>query len=631
MAAALLVAGVAACAAAGSAPAAASAKDAAGSGTLQDGDASEGVVRLGISNFATPNDNEALYIRTVETLRALVAPKRLEVKFYSPDRLAEEADADRLDLVFGSAGFYRRTALETGHRELVSIASNAYPNPNQSDGSAIVVRADRTDLKDILDLRGKVLSANARFTFTGYIVPMGAVAQAAGDADDFFSEQRFHGEGATMADVAHDVLEGRADAGFLRLCMLESLEARGIVPPGALRVIGEKTQPGEACRRSTPLYPGWTVSSTPRASSVFISRVVTALLNQAPVGDGLRWEVATNYKSVDDLYRTLRLGPYEHLREWTVQRFVERFWLPIFVAFCVMAFMTAAAWYYSLLAKRRSEALHRAYARERALERYSRETEEKMNALQKVWVVGQLSSAVAHELRQPLMSIVCLARGLVRFMERGELTAEKTKEVLETLSAQANRANAVVEKVRAYAKSPVGERRPFDLQDAVRNALDALKLSAKHAGVRVTADLAAAPVCGDQTEIELVVLNLLKNGAEAACASPKPAVTVSVRTAGAHAELVVTDNGPEIDAEWLARMTEPFHTSKLGGLGMGLSISRTIVESHAGSLRFERRADGLAAIVDMPLRPAAASTEKAKAGRTDPTDNRGQGTGGANG
>ena len=102
-----------------------------------------------------------------------------------------------------------------------------------------------------------------------------------------------------MKDVAKDVISGKADVGFLRLCMLETLEASGEIPQGSLKVIGEQTGPGEQCRRSTPLYPGWTVSSTPHASSDLIRKVSQGLLEMPPVGSNdLRWGIATNYQSV---------------------------------------------------------------------------------------------------------------------------------------------------------------------------------------------------------------------------------------------------------------------------------------------------------------------------------------------
>ncbi len=203
----------------------------------------EGEVRLGISHYATPNPNEALYEKTVETLRRVVAPQKLSVKFYSPEDLDRQGARDGLHLIFGSSGFYRRTALATGNRELVSISTPDYPNPNYSDGSAIVVRSDRDDIRTLADLKGKRLAANARFTFTGFIVPMGEIAAIGENPEQFFSHIEYKGEGATMPRIARDVIAGKTDAGFLRLCMLETLEERGVIAGGRSRSWASSPRP----------------------------------------------------------------------------------------------------------------------------------------------------------------------------------------------------------------------------------------------------------------------------------------------------------------------------------------------------------------------------------------------------
>lgn len=89
----------------------------------------------------------------LKKFRELVKPKQLHVKLYSPSDLAEKAEEDKLDLVFGSSGFYRRTALRTGHKELLSIENKYYPNPNYTEGASIVVSSNRKELKTIRRLK----------------------------------------------------------------------------------------------------------------------------------------------------------------------------------------------------------------------------------------------------------------------------------------------------------------------------------------------------------------------------------------------------------------------------------------------------------------------------------------------
>ena len=555
------------------------------------------IVRLGISNYATPTPHEELYARTIETIRQVIAPSKLEVTYYSPGELSRAVQTDSLHIVFGSSGFYRRTALKTGNRELVSLASASYPNPNHVDGAAIVVRSDRSDIQSIADLKGKIAEANRPFTFTGFLVPMGAVAAAGGDPEHFFSRIDFKGEGSTMQLIAEDVINGKADAGFLRLCMLETLTKEGKIPSGALKVVGEKTQNGEACRRSTELYPGWTISTTPIATPELSRALTLALLSQPPVGDDLHWGIATNYQSVDALYRELKLGPYEYLRQWTLERFVERWWAAIMLA-------TAGVLVLAIFAFVQNGQLRRAIAREARLQEASRKASEQLDIMQKIWAVGQISSTIAHELRQPLASIACIARGLMLMFDRGRNDPDKAKEGLEVIEAQAQRVSDIVEKVRSYARVPAGERRRVDLRESVANAVQTLKTAGRDKTSTIfVAPMPQADIEADPVEIELVIVNILKNALEAASCAQNPRVTVTLSVGDAAVVLRVADNGPGIDDEGFARLSEPFKSSKADGLGLGLAIVKTIVERHAGNLVFERnqRGSGLTVSVTLPL------------------------------
>lgn len=551
------------------------------------------VIRLGISNYATPTANEVLYKQTVEKLKNLVAPKTLSVRYYSPGELSQAVQDDQLELVFGSSGFYRRTALKTGNRELVSIVSTQYPDPNRTDGSAIVVRADRSDLLDLEDLKGKRLAANQPFTFTGFLVPMGEIAQIS-DPDTFFKSIDFKGEGNTMQKIAQDVIEGKADAGFLRLCMLENLENKGLIAKGVLRVIHDRTETSESCRRSTPLYPGWTVSSTPLTSPELASEVTQTLLSM-PAVSGLHWAIATNYQSVDDLYRTLKMGPYEHLRHWTLEGFVTRYW-------AWLLFLLGAVSALAVFALIQSELLKKAFAREKALESKARDISERMEGLQKVWAVGALSSSLAHEIRQPLASIVCLVRGLMLYMDRGELASEQAKKGLETIQAQAELANNIVEKVRSYAKTPVTDRQTIDVSQIIEQSVANLKVTKIGHGRTVLISTESCRVKRDAVELGLVITNLLKNALQATQAIPNPKVEISLTRDATHVTIAVRNNGRKIPQEIFSNLTTPFKSSKSDGLGLGLAIVHTIVESHGGNLSFESPEEGgLVALVQLPV------------------------------
>ena len=560
-----------------------------------------GTVKLGISNYALPNKNEVLYTKSVEKIRELVKPKELHVKFYSPSDLAEKAEEDQLDLVFGSSGFYRRTALRTGHKELLSIENKDYPNPNYTEGTSIVVSSSRNDLKTLEDLKDKTLSANAPFTFTGYLVPLAEFSGFVSEPEKFFKRQIFHGEGKTMKDVAKDVISGKADVGFLRLCMLETLEASGEIPKGSLKVLGEQTHAGERCRRSTPLYPGWTVSSTPHASSDLIRKVSQGLLEMSPVGSNdLRWGIATNYQSVDELYKKLKMGPYEHLREWTVKGFIEKYWPLLLIVFIGVVFLAIFAFYLARLTQRRSKQLSRAFVVQRKLQQEKMETSEKIHRLQKVWAIGQLSSTFAHEVRQPLTTLQLLARGLIRLKVRDALTSDTLSTTLANMNSQILRMNQIVERVREYAKTPISHRVPLELEEIVKKVVK--EFSQTYPRVRFEFMGDSCRIKGDPVEVDLVVRNLLKNAVDATKEIQAPVVYVTLKKDESRGILVIEDNGPKLTDTQMKAIGQPLKTSKRQGLGLGLGIVRTIIESHTGSVSFSpNEPTGLRVSIFLPL------------------------------
>lgn len=567
-------------------------------------------IKLGISNYALPNKNEVLYSKSIEKIRELVKPKQLHVKLYSPSDLAEKAEEDRLDLVFGSSGFYRRTALRTGHKELLSIENKYYPNPNYTEGASIVVSSNRKELKTLEDLKNKTLSANAPFTFTGYLVPLAEFSSFEAEPEKFFKRQVFHGEGNTMKDVAKDVISGKADVGFLRLCMLETLEASGEIPQGSLKVIGEQTGPGEQCRRSTPLYPGWTVSSTPHASSDLIRKVSQGLLEMPPVGSNdLRWGIATNYQSVDGLYKKLKMGPYAYLRDWTIKGFIEKYWPFLLLTFIGVILLALYAFYLARLSQRRSKQLSKAFVSQRKLQQEKMETSEKMHTLQKVWAIGQLSSTFAHEVRQPLTTLQLLSRGLIRLKERDALTSETLATTLDNMNVQIQRMNQIVERVRDYARTPISRRVPLDLNVIVQKVIKVFSQTYP----RVQFELQDNPckVNGDPVEVDLVVRNLLRNAVEATKEVQAPTIFVRLTKEEERAILVIEDNGPKLTEVQMREIGRPLKTSKQQGLGLGLGIVRTIIESHTGSVSFSlNEPSGLRVTISLPLISRKSETAK---------------------
>jgi signal transduction histidine kinase len=226
--------------------------------------------------------------------------------------------------------------------------------------------------------------------------------------------------------------------------------------------------------------------------------------------------------------------------------------------------------------------------------------------------LGGMAAGLAHELNQPLAAVVSYARGTARRLESGDIPKAALLEVLEEMSAQALRAGEVLRRIREFLRGE-SRREEVDLNDVVRRALRFAESEARNANVRVDLALASDPlrIEVDPIQIEQVLLNLVQNGLEVMTGNNGTERVLSIATrriAPDTVEVTVSDTGAGIPAEVATRLFEPFFTTKSDGLGLGLSISRTIVEAHGGRLWATANPDARGAAFRFTLRAAGGAT-----------------------
>jgi PAS domain S-box-containing protein len=207
-------------------------------------------------------------------------------------------------------------------------------------------------------------------------------------------------------------------------------------------------------------------------------------------------------------------------------------------------------------------------------------------------VAGHTVAALAHDLNQPLNAVSSYAEAALRLLGAGNPHPEKLRQAIERSAQQAQRAGRVVHNLLAFLKHGEVAREAMHLNDLTRKVVKQAEVDA-HAGVRFRLDLAPelAAVKANRLQIRKVLTNLIDNGIEAMhqAGLPSTAITVAVRTNAEQdmAQVTVTDTGPGIHPEILHRIFDTFFTTRPNGLGVGLAISRTIVESHGGKLWVE--------------------------------------------
>jgi signal transduction histidine kinase/integral membrane sensor domain MASE1 len=259
--------------------------------------------------------------------------------------------------------------------------------------------------------------------------------------------------------------------------------------------------------------------------------------------------------------------------------------------------------------------LANALARDRA-EREARRNRDDLAHSLRVSTMGVLASSLAHELNQPLGAIMANAETALERVQDGSASREELLEILQDVVEDDQRAGDVIARMRSMLQKGESHQAPFDVNQAVRDAAHFLKGDTLAHGVTLRLQLETGPafVQGDRVQIQQVLVNLILNALEATAGAPEGGAEVFVRTSIAEDEVEVSveDPGPGLPDGFEARIFEPFHSAKPSGMGMGLSISRSIIEAHGGWLRAANRSAGgavftFALAVVRPIEPKSNS------------------------
>lgn len=205
--------------------------------------------------------------------------------------------------------------------------------------------------------------------------------------------------------------------------------------------------------------------------------------------------------------------------------------------------------------------------------------------------LGQMVSALAHEVNQPLTAMANYLSGARRLFTGGNV--EGGLQAMERMAEQSERARQIIQRLRDFARKRETQRRVESLARTIEEA-SGLAMVGVGSGVRLEIDIAADAVEAfiDKVQIQQVLLNLMRNAIEAMAGLERREIAVSTSRAGDRVAIRVADTGPGLPEQIRARLFEPFMTTKADGMGVGLSICRTIVEAHGGELEAEDREGG---------------------------------------
>ena len=240
--------------------------------------------------------------------------------------------------------------------------------------------------------------------------------------------------------------------------------------------------------------------------------------------------------------------------------------------------------------RRRFTGIIRDLSEQRAARAALAEQREKLAHVGRLSTMGEMTASIAHEINQPLTAISMYAQSSLKLIEKGDVDLDKLAGALEKLNTQSLRAGAIIERIQRFARAQENQRELVQVNTLLQELVKLAEGDARIHDVEITFDLAdglPAVYC-DPIQIQQVALNLIRNAIDAmkdGAAATGSAMVIQSRLEGdGRIEVAVSDQGPGVAPDQRNLLFRPFHTTKKDGMGMGLSICRTIIAEHGGEM-----------------------------------------------
>jgi len=557
-------------------------------------------IHLGILNTSGNEAENVLYAETASVLKDKLKPRNVEVSTYDLPGLEKAIAAGKLDFFISNPGFYVSSRQKLDTTALASQSNQFFGRPDRALGSVFVVPKQSSHIFSLRDLRGKSVCVVAPNAYGGLYIALGELNRRGFDPDKFFSS--VHYSGYPMPKVLEELKAGRCEAAIVRTCLLEELSASGQIKENEFRVIEPRPSGSkEHCIRSTELYPGWVFAATKNTSEA-LRKETTKILFSLPAVQGNEWSVPRNFADLENLYKNLKVGHYEYLRNWDWKEFIRNYWSFILIVFVVMI----AVFLHNLILKqqveRRTERLRQTMKEKLAEHQAAVSANRHLHDMEKINLVGMLSSMIAHELRQPLTVIRNYAEGIKEIAHSPDYDTKVLEEALKVVDEQSIRASSIIEHMRGLIKGKESKVRDVDLNSFVPTVIDTYKeLGGKYEIKFVTSAAAPTTVQIDPTQFEIVLLNLLNNASEAVTQQEtKPVINVGVSCKNGEAAVSVTNEGFLEHRESFNNLFAVKNSTKANGLGLGLAIAARVIERWGGQLSIHQHNKEVIACILLP-------------------------------
>ncbi len=675
-------------------------------------------VRIGVLSHRGDQATLQMWSGTADYLTESLPGYEFQIEPLDFDEVDPAVENGDVDFILVNPGIYVNLEVRYRVSRIATLSNRRGGAAYNIFGGVIFTRADRRDINNLQDLRGKSFLAVDKTSLGGYQMAWRELQKEGLNPTTDFTSLGF---GGTHDQVVLAVREGAVDAATVRTDILERMTADGVIQPGEFKILNAKHYAEFPFVISTRLYPEWPFSKVGHTDNTLAQRVAVALLNMpadhpaALAGKYSRWTIPLDYQPVHELFQELRLPPYAYLGHVSLTDVIHEYGhliLAGILALFVMILLTLWVWRLNLALQKSKKRLE--YERHlildsvgdgiygvdlegnatfinRAMEEITGWTAEQMighsqhelmhhthadgtvhpasecpvyatardsiprfveydvfwnpegeeipveysvNPIKdpkgstvgavvvfrditlrmeaedkqrkhlaelahvaRLSTMGEMASGIAHEVNQPLAAIANYTRGCIRLLKSGKDKQAELLDAMERAASQAERAGEIIRQLRQFIRKGEADRRRVDLNDLVREVIVLVEPEARKEGVVIRKELCDAPlpVNASPIQIQQVILNLARNGIEAMGDTDRLARYLIIGSKQDPQGMVtcsVTDTGKPVDAGLLEKIFEPFVTTKDKGMGLGLSISRGIIEDHGGSLAAKANSQG---------------------------------------
>ena len=329
--------------------------------------------------------------------------------------------------------------------------------------------------------------------------------------------------------------------------------------------------------------------------------IEAAAFTHAPVHNHLDWRQMQLWGLDQSRLPSGSVVDFRELSAW------ERYSGRIVAALTIIVFQTAMIFVLVVQIRQRRIAEQLRLA----IQQNAQQQRDELARVNRITTVGELSTSIAHEVNQPLDAIISNAQAAMRLLRQSPADTEEVAAALHDIANDGNRAAGILNRVRSLARKEQPISEPLELNEGVRDVLRLAAPDAENRGVVIHQEFddALPSIIGDKIAIQQVILNLLNNAAQAIQDVNPESRRITVRTPhdARFVHLTVEDAGVGLADEQLRRIFDPFFTTRPGGIGMGLSISQSIIQSHGGEIWATQNADrGATFHVRLPIASSAA-------------------------